>query len=136
MKLEDIIIAANLVREIEYKDATTAVRIANVHLTRNKDKPVAQYTRNILMGNRYECRFKNSSKKYRYRKIDTRDYDSFAEAYSERDNLAVNFIEERRVAFEKQSTDLATELIKTVSGGINYAPSIHDFAYRHPILKR
>ena len=99
-------------------------------------EPITKYNRKILMKNRRECRFKNHSKKYRYRKIDTRDYYSFAEAYSERYNLAVNFIEERRVAFEKQSTDLATELIKTVSGGINYVDSIHDFDYRHPILKR
>ena len=99
-------------------------------------EPITKYNRKILMKNRRECRFKNSSKKYRYRKIDTRDYDSFAEAYSERDNLTVNFIEERRVAFEKQSTDLAAEIINTVSGGIDYAASVHDFAYRHPILKR
>ena len=99
-------------------------------------KPVAQYTRKILMENRLACRFKNSSKKYRHRKIDTGDYDSFAEDYSARDNLTVNFIEERRVAFEEQSTDLAAELIKTVSGGVDYANSIHDFTYRHPILKR
>ena len=99
-------------------------------------EPITKYNRKILMKNRRECRFKNSSKKYRHRKIDTRDYDSFAEAYSERDNLTVNFIEERRVAFEKQSTDLAAEIINTVSGGIDYAASVHDFAYRHPILKR
>lgn len=99
-------------------------------------EPITKYNRKTLMKNRRECRFKNHSKKYRHRKIDTGDYDSFAEAYSERDNLTVNFIEERRVAFEKQSTDLATELIKTVSGGIDYAASIHGFASRHPILKR
>ena len=98
--------------------------------------PIVKYNRKILMEHRRECRFKNHSKKYRYRKLDTGDYDSFAENYSERDNLTVNFIEERRVAFEKQSTDLATELIKTVSGGIDYTSSIHDFAHRHPSLKR
>ena len=40
MKLEDITIAANLVRETEYEDATTAVRIVDIHITRSKDKPV------------------------------------------------------------------------------------------------
>ena len=99
-------------------------------------EPITKYNRKIPMKNRRECRFKNHSKKYRHRKIDTGDYDSFAEDYSERYNLTVNFIEERRVAFEKQSTDLATELIKTVSGEIDYASSIHDFVHRHPILKR
>ena len=39
MKLEDITIAANLVRETECKDATTAARIVNIHITRSKDKP-------------------------------------------------------------------------------------------------
>lgn len=40
MKLEDITIEQYLVRETECKDATTTVRIVNIHLTRSKDKPV------------------------------------------------------------------------------------------------